>query len=213
MFHQARVRILASGMHNIPRKGPVLFLVNHFSSPGFSVLWLAMALSTVCPKDTTWVMTDAWTFPGRVFRKPARSMSHILLTRIAKVYGFFPFQPVSPDPVNIIEQALSVRKILSFLKIHPQTRLCLAPEGQDSQDTKLGFPPKGSGLFIKAISDLGYPLIPVGFYSTPGTCHIRFGEAIHLKLDQSSTKIETDWKIRQQVIKSIGNLLPDHFVR
>ena len=65
VFKSSQIRIDKKGANNIPAKGPVLFLVNHFSAPGFSSLWIAMSMAAACPGDIIWAMTDAWTFPKR----------------------------------------------------------------------------------------------------------------------------------------------------
>jgi 1-acyl-sn-glycerol-3-phosphate acyltransferase len=211
ILKSSRIQIDISGKSNIAKDGPVLFLVNHYSAPGFNALWMAISITAICPQNITWTMTDAWTFPNRRFRKIARALSHILLTRISKVYGFFTFQPISPEPINIMEQALSVRRILHFARDHPKSMLCIAPEGRDSLDGKLGNPPKGAGLLIKAFTDLQYHLIPVGFSATPGICHLNYGEPIYANIRNSLSKEEIDLQISKTVMKSIAELLPEKF--
>jgi 1-acyl-sn-glycerol-3-phosphate acyltransferase len=209
-LRSARIKIEIIGRPNIPKKGPVLFLINHFSTPGFSALWLAMSLSASCPGKIIWTMTDAWTFPNRKFRKLFRAASHLVLARIAKVYGFFTFQPISPDPIDIMEQALSVRRILHFAKAHPNSFFSIAPEGRDTPNGNLGNPPPGAGLLIKAFMKLSYCLIPVSFYAASGTCHLNFGKSLSIKLDNILTKEEMDRQISATIMKAIAKLLPDN---
>jgi len=209
VLKSGHIKIDLRGSEYIPKEGPVLFLVNHYSAPEFSALWIAMSLSAICPKNITWVMTDAWTFPKRKFRKLAREISHFILTRIAKVYGFFTFQPVSDDPTNVIEQALSIRRILHFARDHPDSMVSIAPEGRDMVDGTLGNPPPGAGLLIKAFTKVAYRLLPVGFYATPGTCHLNFGKPLLLNIRKTLKKDEIDQQVNQKVMQSIGELLPE----
>jgi len=209
VFKSTHIKIETKGTTNLPAKGPALFLVNHFSAPGFSALWLAMSMAATCPTDITWAMTDAWTFPKRRFRKLARAISHFILSRIAKVYGFFTFQPISEDPTDVIEQALAVRRILHFARDHPESILSIAPEGRDTPDGTLGNPPPGAGLLINAFAKLNYRLIPVGFYATSESCHLNFGKPIGLKIKRSLEKDEIDRQMSQRVMESIGELLPE----
>lgn len=204
----SQINIESSGVNRLPTKGPVLYLVNHFSAPGFSALWLAMSMAATVPADITWTMTDAWTFPKRRFRKLARNISRIILTRIAKTYGFITFQPISEDPTVVIEQALAIRRIIHFAKDHPQSVLSIAPEGRDTNDGTLGNPPPNAGLLINAIAKLNYKLIPVGFYASEDTCHLNFGKPISLKSYNGRNKDEIDRKVSQKVMQSIRDLLP-----
>jgi len=208
VFNSTKIKIDSKGANNIPAKGPVLFLVNHFSAPGFSVLWLAMSMAATCPKNITWAMTDAWTFPKHRIRKLAREISHVILTRIAKVYGFFPFQPIADEPINVIEQSLAVRRILYFARDHPESMLGIAPEGRDNEWGKLGIPPRGAGLLINAFTKLNYKLIPVGFYATPEVCHLNFGKPLVLNIGKSLEKDEIDRQTRRKVMHAIKDMLP-----
>ena len=50
---------------NIPLKGPLLLVFNHYYRPGFQAWWMALGLSALIPVDIHFVMTGALTFPGR----------------------------------------------------------------------------------------------------------------------------------------------------
>ena len=49
------------GEINIPNKGPGLVTLNHYSRPGFSIVWAALGISTQLPEEHLWMMTSAWT--------------------------------------------------------------------------------------------------------------------------------------------------------
>ena len=193
-----------------PAIGPkkTIFLFNHFSSPGFNVMWLAFAIAAVIPVNTKWLMTSAWTFPGRKLHRVYQWVSQIIFMKIARVYGFFPLPPITTKPTDVMEQGIALRSVFTFIRKYPDTVFAIAPEGRDSPNERVGIPPPGAGLFIKTLDDKGFELIPLGFYANQKEIRLNFGNPLHLKISLNLPKEDLDLNIREQVKQAIEASLP-----
>jgi hypothetical protein len=101
-----------SGLEHIPAHGPYLLTINHYSHPGFQSWWIAASVSSIFPSEISWIMTGAFQYPGQWKDRILRPLSRRVLTRLARVYGFFSMPPMPPDLRDVTARALAVRSIL-----------------------------------------------------------------------------------------------------
>ncbi len=196
------------GESNLSKSSPCLIVVNHYYHPGFNALWIAVAITSILHQDIRWLITDAWTFPGRKAQRILRKISHFVLLQIASVYQFFPMPPNPPEPDFSTSAALSIRKLFRAAQTNPQPWLALAPEGRDFANGVLGMPTKGTGTVIAELSKRGYSIQPVGFFLENGVFHIVFGKAYHLILMSSFNRHQEDSFVSKKIMQSIAQLLP-----
>lgn len=203
-------RIMVSGAENIPCRGPGVITVNHYWSPTFWAPWLAVILSALVPKDVYWTMTDAFTYPGKLFGGLRRGLSHILLIRVAKAYGFNTMPPMPPAPAEAALRTQSVRRLLDYARKHPACLIGLAPEGYDRPGGALDLPPEGVGRLCLALARNGYRFHPVGIYEEGGIVVVNFGASYQIaEQDQDMDRKEVDLAVRLQVTREISRCLPE----
>ena len=196
------------GRENIPSAGPCLLTVNHYSRPGFHAWWLALAVSAAVPADVHWIITSAWTFREQPFLQPLAPPMRWLLRRIAGTYGFTAMPSMPPDPADVAARAEAVRRVLTYVKRSSQPIIGLAPEGQDSPDGALMWPPPGVGRFVIHLSDLGLNILPIGAYEADGAFCLRFGQPYRLNIRADLLAAERDRQAGEVVICNIALLLP-----
>jgi len=195
---------------NIPNEGPGLVTLNHYSRPGFSIVWAALGISAQLPEKHLWLMTNAWTNRTRGVDQLRTGITRVLFKRLADIYGFITTPPMPPDPDELAERALSIRKLMRFIHENPQTILCIAPEGQDFEYDKFGKPHEGTGKFIFQIQKRLKQIIPVGVWEENGRLFLKFGEPY--TLDEGLKYEDCDKEISNLVMEKIACLLPVYFL-
>ncbi len=200
------LRIIGEG--NIPKSGPCLVTINHYSRPGFPAWWLAMAASAVIPADVHWIVTSAWTYSDRLRSESLTPISRWLFRRIAEIYGFSNMPPMPPNPQEVLQRAHAVRSVLNFVRNSPNPIIGFAPEGGDfALPGELAVPPPGVGRFILLLSQLGLAIVPLGIFELNNTLCLNFGKPYELNPPLNVSRAESDWLIRQEVINRIRSLL------
>jgi 1-acyl-sn-glycerol-3-phosphate acyltransferase len=187
---------------------PLLFLVNHYSRPGFRAWWISIALGAAVGREIHWGMTSAWTFPDPIGSRLITPLTEWLLARIAYLYGFTLMPPMPPRPRDLAARADSVRRILRLARAS-RPWMAMAPEGLDSPDGRLMQPPAGAGRFIAHLAAAGYTLAPVGAYEEGDAFILNFGSAFRLP---AFTPPDPDARERETVkivMHSIAGLLPE----
>jgi hypothetical protein len=164
-----------------PAGGPGLITVNHFSRPGFQAWWIPLAVSAEVPAEVHWVMTRAWRFHNRRWSRallvPAFGW---LLGQVARVYGFTPMPAMPPAPAEAAARADAVRALLAYARRTPRPLIGLAPEGRDSPDGRLIWPPPGAGRLMGHLARAGLSIVPTGVYEAGGGLCVHFGPAYTL---------------------------------
>jgi 1-acyl-sn-glycerol-3-phosphate acyltransferase len=189
---------------------PYLFLVNHYSRPGFRAWWISIALVSAAGREMHWPMTSAWTYPDRLRAGLITPLTEWVLARLAGMYGFTLMPPMPPRPEDAIRRADSVRRILRLARsVHPT--LAMAPEGMDSPDGRLMQPPPGAGRFIAHLAGAGYTLLPVGAYEAGDSFHLHFGKAFRLPHSDPHDPDTRDRETVRIVMHAIAELLPEEF--
>jgi hypothetical protein len=191
-----------------PDADPLLFLINHYSRPGFQAWWMAIGLESAVGREMHWSMTSAWTFPDPLRSRLITPLTEWMLARVARMYGFTLMPPMPPRPQDAARRANSVRRILRAARVS-RPPMAMAPEGMDSPDGRLMQPPPGAGRFIAHLADAGYTLVPVGAYEEEDGFSLNFGSAFRLP---SSAPPDADARDRETVkivMRSIAALLPE----
>jgi hypothetical protein len=187
---------------------PLLFLVNHYSRPGFRAWWISIALGSAVGREMHWPMTSAWTFPDPVGSRLITPLTEWLLARFAHMYNFTLMPPMPPRPQDVARRADSVRQILRAASAS-RPPMAMAPEGMDSPDGRLMQPPAGVGRFIAHLADAGYTLAPVGAYEEEDSFCLNFGTAFRLPSLAPADPDARDRETSKIVMRSIAALLPD----
>jgi len=197
------------GKENIPENGPCVVTVNHYHRPGFGAEWLALGISACVPREMHWIMTAEWTAPGKWYEPIKGMYSRWLLKRLAQVYGYTTMPPMPPRPGDVEARARSVRKVLEYVKEHPDAILGLAPEGADQVGGALSVPAPGVGRFGLLLAGTGSAFVPVGAYEADGVFCLHFGPAYRLNLPSGLSNDEKDRLAAEVMMKNIAVLLPE----
>ena len=195
--------------NNIPRTGPCLILMNHYSRPGYIPIWSGFSISSLLPMESHWLMTYAWTSPNKFWDPIKRRVTRILFTSICRVYGFIPMPPMPPDPREITDRAMAVRSLMALARLNLPIAIGLAPEGRDFPGAVLGSPPPGMGRLLEQLVKTINQVIPVGVYEEDGQQVLHFGKPMVIKLKEYSNNEEKDRDISTQVMRAIACLLPE----
>jgi hypothetical protein len=197
------------GKENIPQSGPCVVTVNHYHRPGFGAEWLALGISACVPREMHWVMTAEWTAPGKWYEPIKGTYSRWLLKRLARVYAYTSMPPMPPRPGDVEQRARSVRRVLEYVKKHPDCIVGLAPEGADQVGGKLSVPAPGVGRFALLLAGSGSAFVPVGAYETDRELCLHFGPAYRLSVPSGSSTDEKDRAVAGIMMEHIAVLLPE----
>jgi len=197
---------LVTGLENLST-GPGLLALNHYSRPGLNVWWGALALSAALPGPLHWVMAGGWTYPDWLRRATLEPLTAWAFHRLAAVYGFTAMPPMPPRPHEQAARAVAVRRVVAWLRSHPEGFVALSPEGRDIPGGALGWPPPGTGRWIAHLAGLGAALWPVGMWEEEGRLCLAIGKSVTLDLC-CGDKNELDRHVSRQVMQAIARLLP-----
>ncbi|MCJ7622226.1 MAG: hypothetical protein MUO76_01890 [Anaerolineaceae bacterium] len=198
------------GREHIPDAEPCLLVLNHYSREGFGAWWIALAISAVSPRDIHWIMTGAWTFPGKWFRHTLKTATEWAFAQAARVYRFTPMSPMPPDPTELQKRSEAVRKSLTYARRTQQPIVGLSPEGRDFPDGKLGWPPPGAGKFMLQFVRLGMDITPVGVFEQDGMLCLDFGPCFKPDVPDGISLAERDHIMSCIVMERIARQLPAH---
>jgi hypothetical protein len=193
------------GKENIPKNGPCVVTVNHYSRPGFGAWWIALAIAATVPVEMHWVVTGELLYLGKL----GSPLSRWALARIARTYGFTTMPPMPPRLGDVEARAKSVKKVLKLVKQTGNTILGLAPEGADQSGGQLSFPPSGVGRFALLLAGSGSMFVPVGAYEVDGVFCLHFGPAYRLSVPSGLSAKEKDRAAAEIMMKKIAVLLPE----
>jgi 1-acyl-sn-glycerol-3-phosphate acyltransferase len=207
-FSAVHPPIQVLGGENIPVGGPCLILMNHYSRPGYMIIWSAFAIASLLPVESRWLMTSAWTSPNKFWDPFKRRLTSILFNSIIRVYGFIPMPPMPPDPHEVAQRANAVRSLISLARQQQPIAIGLAPEGRDFPHARLGWPPPGTGRLLEQLSKSIPLLIPVGVYEDDCRQVLHFGPPLTLQFSDYASSAEKDNHLAGQVMGAIAELLP-----
>lgn len=181
--------------------------LNHYSRPGFFILWAAVAISAALPKPSIWLMTGAWTSRKGGLDRLRTWLTRVLFARLALIYGLVTMPPMPPVPQDSADRALSIRRLFKKLRENKDAIVCVAPEGMDFPGRQLGVPHRGSGKLLRQIAGMTHRVLPVGVYEEDGRLVIHFGEPYELTVEDGQSDI--DHAATERVMRKIADLLPE----
>jgi hypothetical protein len=200
--------IKVMGSEHIPHDRPGVVVVNHYYRPGFSGVWVGLALSAVIPEELVWVMSAAWTEADTIWSRLNAAASVPLLPRLARVYDLISMPPMPPRPHETMARAWAVRHILAVVRQNPAPLLAIAPEGQDPPNGVLMRPPPGAGRMLYKLAQLGCRFYPVGLSEQGEVIVTNFGPAFELALPEGLCPGEIDCQAADEVMRAIAGQLP-----
>jgi hypothetical protein len=201
----------------IPVEGPFLAVTNHYLAAGYRVWWgIALICATIAERrpgarETVWMLANRWTYPDALRSQVVTPLTHVVFTRLARVYGFISTPPMPRQARYTEEGAQSVRRLLALLDPAAgaeRPAIGMAPEGRDSPDGSLVEPPAGTGRLMLHIAKRGLPLLPIGVCEADGVLTARCGLLFTLENHPGLRKDEQDHAASAQVMVEIGKLLP-----
>lgn len=199
--------MVVGGARHIPKTGPFLITSNHYSRPGFSTSWIALAISSVVPQEVTWITVTEWVYPGQWREHLLRPLMRLVLTGIRLDYDFLAMPTMVPGYADPLQRADGVRKVLHAVQSNPQTILGLTPEGMDFPGGALGTPPPGAGKFILALNRMRLPILPAAVTETGSRLTLAFGEPYDLNLPSNLPAEEVDAFVSREVMEHITQLM------
>jgi len=197
------------GQLQMPTRGSILLTPNHYYRPGYGIWNVIIALSAAVTPEIHWITTSMLTYPGQrrgVFLRP---LSHFFLEEAARIYSFTTMPPMPPDPSQVEERALAVRKVIASVnKSASPLIIGLSPEGQDFTNGQLGWPPSGSGRFIFHLIKKGFWIVPVGVFEENGCLALNFGPPYQPQVANNLAAHEIDYEIGRVVMSHLAGLVP-----
>ena len=195
------------GQENILQRGPFLVTLNHYSRPGFLILWAAVAISAALPQPSIWLMTAAWTNHSAGIDQLRTRLTKSAFKRLADTYGLVTMPPMPPASSDAVERALSIRRLMEKIKRDSEAIVCIAPEGMDYPGGVLGRPHPGTGKLLTQTARSLQWVLPVGVYEEAGQLIVHFGKAY--TLDIPNERENDDRVVINQIMRQIAALVPE----
>src|SRR3990170_2627184 len=154
------------GEEHIPSEGAFVVIANHYERPGLNMHFAGMLVSLAIDRrrprapEVHWVITSGWIGRRLGVLPVPDALWRWMFRRVARMYGFV----VMPRAAEkVMGRAAALRQATAYALGRggrPGEPLGLTPEVLGKG--VLIEPPPGVGLFLKALSDRGLPLLPVG---------------------------------------------------
>lgn len=193
------------------RHGGWVLVMNHFARPGFRAWWIALAVSSLVPRQVHWVMTSTFTYPDPWRGAWLTPLSTLVLTRVAGCYGFTSMPPMPPRPGDVEARAHAVRRVLGIAHQSPPPVIAMAPEGADAPDGILQPLWPGTGRFLLHLARRGLRFLPFGVFEAENRLCLRIGKPFLLAFPKARTSEAgdgEDGEAAEVVTRAIAACLP-----
>jgi 1-acyl-sn-glycerol-3-phosphate acyltransferase len=196
------------GVEQVPREGPFILVMNHYSRRGLRPYHCAMVVTAALAEHRPEQPEPCWAFTseylGRKIGPFPIPLSFIrwLFRRVAVVYDFV---IIARRQELVAGRAAALRQLARHLQ-HGRP-VALTPEGLESSG-RLVVPPPGAGLLLEALNARRAPLVPVGVWEDDGVLRVRFGAPFDLAVDRQASREEQDRASSTAAMLAIGRLLP-----
>lgn len=208
-LEQSGFPVVLEGLEHIPCSGAFVLTANHYVQPGLPIWWVVFAATAAVGHPVHWIATAELTFPGHPLGWILRPASRWALKEIERIYEFTSMPPMPPRAQDVELRARSIRRVLRFVRRHPDARVGLLPEGKDTPGGVLSLAPPGSGRFALLLSQAGLLTLPAGIAERDGSLVVRFGPAYRLRLDDpAGSSEERDARAAGEWMAHIAALLP-----
>jgi 1-acyl-sn-glycerol-3-phosphate acyltransferase len=198
--------VKVEGIENIPATGGFLIAINHYSRAGYNTAWNALSIAAAIPQEITYIMSEAWAFEGNLFGFILRPFMRFMLASINRVYGFLSMPSMVEGFSTPLSRAAAVRRVIEFVRTHPNAVIGLAPEGQDSPLRGVGLAPNGGGKFMLHLNRMGLPILPAAVAESSGQLILKFGPVFNIPSSLSMPPSQVDEYVRIHVRDRIGEL-------
>ena len=217
---QLDARRLIAGLHPPPKvegqlpdfgDGGWVLVMNHFARPGFRAWWIALAVSSLVPREVHWVMTSTFTYPDPWRGAWLAPLSTLVLTRLAACYGFTSMPPMPPRTGDVEARAQAVRHVLAIAHQSPPPVIAMAPEGADAPG---GIPQPlwpGTGRFLLHLARCGLRFLPFGVFEADDRLRLHIGRPFQLAYPWARTseaRDAVDAEAAEVVTRAIAACLP-----
>jgi hypothetical protein len=197
---------LLRGADRLPESGPYVIVANHYERPGLWMAWPALLVSLLSVSrsggDVHWVAIQEWDSLSLFgFRIPP-SWVRVVFERAFFTYGIVAMPSMKASSQ---ERANALRHAAGMLK--QGNIIGLMPEGDVGPTPELIEAREGVGLFLLLLSTTS-PLLPVGLFEDGERLVAQVGEAVDVAAARQIAKADRDQWVRDKVMKSIRDLLP-----
>ena len=195
------------GAEHIPREGPFVVVMNHYSRRGLRPYHCALIASAMVAEqradraEIRWALTSEM-YDQRFGPVPIPPwLVRWVFRRVALVYDL----TIVPRRAELVSgRAAAIRRMRRALARGP---VGLTPEA--GGQSALVEPPAGSGLFLSILSGFNATVLPVGAWEEEDAIPaLRFGPPFRLSLPPGLSREERDERVRTQTMVAIGRLMP-----
>jgi 1-acyl-sn-glycerol-3-phosphate acyltransferase len=195
------------GIEHIPREGPFIVVMNHFSRRGLRPFHCAMAIGEAVAGVRPGAAEIRWAFTSEYVDLrigpvaiPVRLLRWIF-GRVARMYGLV---TIARREELVMGRATALRQMARIVAKEP---IGMTPEGLESNGVLIR-PQAGTGLFLASVEGHRAPLLPIGLFEDGDTFVVRIGPPFRIDLSRGHDRAEQDRRASEQVMLAIGRQLP-----
>lgn len=199
---------IVRGLDNVPEEGPLVIVANHYERPGLWMAWPAVFVGNCVlsrtGRDTHWIAIEEWESFQIAGMRISRKITRTVFQRAFSTWGMLAMP--RPD-TSAAARAKSMRAATQ--EIRAGHIIGLMPEGSVGPTPELLEAREGVGAFLHLMAAAGARILPVGIYEENERMVAHFGEPYTLSVPRNVEKSERDRWVREHVMYSIRDLLPE----
>jgi 1-acyl-sn-glycerol-3-phosphate acyltransferase len=198
------------GVEHIPREGPFIVVMNHFSRRGLRPYHCGMAVAEAVRNVRPGTQEIHWAFTSeyvdlRIGPIPIPVwLLRWIFGRVARIYDLV---TIARREELVMGRATALRQLARIVAREP---IGLTPEGLDANGI-LVRPRAGTGLFLASVEGHRAPLLPVGLSEEDDMLRVRIGAPFRIDLPRGIDRADQDRLASDQVMLAIGRELPPSY--